>query len=253
MAIIGVWLEVEAQKFNVAAQPLSYELYLKPIMGRTTDDAVVEERQAELAAVLDIYEARLGKSRKVYDISTYALVIVVHLYTYDICTYAFLVHMRPFGQIPAFQDGDLNLFESRAITRYIAHSYAGKGAPLVSSDAKEGGGGGRLGGGGGSEVRASSGEADVGAGNQAHLEWQQMNVVVKAQETELEKVLDVYEPRLRTPNTWRRPPLLSGGPPPPPHLEISYGLAGEGGFSSPPSRGCLGWPKSWLGHPGRRF
>lgn len=63
MAIIGVWLEVEAQKFNVAAQLLSYELYLKPIMGRTTDDAVVEERQAELAAVLDIYEARLGKSK----------------------------------------------------------------------------------------------------------------------------------------------------------------------------------------------
>ncbi|KAG6415318.1 hypothetical protein SASPL_122726 [Salvia splendens] len=209
MAIIGVWLEVEAQKFNVAAQPLSYELYLKPIMGRTTDDAVVEERQAELAAVLDIYEARLGKSRKVYDISTYALVIVVHLYTYDICTYAFLVHMRPFGQIPAFQDGDLNLFgwfepvyitsfyaESRAITRYIAHSYAGKGAPLVSSDAKKAAVEGVW-----AEVEAQRYEPPA-----AKLTWElgikpilgmaTDDDVVKAQETELEKVLDVYEPRL---------------------------------------------------------
>ncbi|XP_047973580.1 glutathione S-transferase APIC-like [Salvia hispanica] len=64
MAIMGVWVEVEGEKFNVAAQLLSYELYLKPIkLGLTADEAVVEKRQAELAAVLDIYEARLGKSK----------------------------------------------------------------------------------------------------------------------------------------------------------------------------------------------
>ncbi|KAF7847158.1 hypothetical protein BT93_L3273 [Corymbia citriodora subsp. variegata] len=39
--------------------------------------------------------------------------------------------LNPFGQVPAFEDGDLKLFESRAITQYIAHVYNDKGAPLV--------------------------------------------------------------------------------------------------------------------------
>ncbi|XP_047972482.1 glutathione S-transferase-like [Salvia hispanica] len=63
LAVIGVWLEVEAQKFDAAGQKLSFEILVKPIKGLTTDEAVVEEGQAQLAAVLDIYEARLGKSK----------------------------------------------------------------------------------------------------------------------------------------------------------------------------------------------
>ncbi|CBI36819.3 unnamed protein product, partial [Vitis vinifera] len=44
---------------------------------------------------------------------------------------AFLA-LNPFGQIPAFEDGDLKLFESRAITQYIAHEYASNGTQLIS-------------------------------------------------------------------------------------------------------------------------
>ncbi|GAU39544.1 hypothetical protein TSUD_37970, partial [Trifolium subterraneum] len=45
--------------------------------------------------------------------------------------------MRPFGLVPAFEDGDLKLFESRAITQYINHEYADKGTKLTINDSKK--------------------------------------------------------------------------------------------------------------------
>ncbi|KAH6834681.1 glutathione S-transferase 7 [Perilla frutescens var. hirtella] len=60
MGIIGVWLEVETQRFHVAGQKLSFEILIKPMKGMTTDDAVVKQFQAQLAGVLDVYEARLS-------------------------------------------------------------------------------------------------------------------------------------------------------------------------------------------------
>uniref|UniRef100_R7W6N8 glutathione transferase n=1 Tax=Aegilops tauschii TaxID=37682 RepID=R7W6N8_AEGTA len=38
---------------------------------------------------------------------------------------------NPFGQIPAFQDGDLILFESRAISKYVIHKYKMNEANLM--------------------------------------------------------------------------------------------------------------------------
>ncbi|KAL1558422.1 glutathione transferase [Salvia divinorum] len=63
MAVIGVWLEVESQRFDAAGQKLTFEILVKPMKGLTTDDAAVEQLQGQLAAVLDVYEARLGKSK----------------------------------------------------------------------------------------------------------------------------------------------------------------------------------------------
>ncbi|KAK2596212.1 hypothetical protein QQS21_006360 [Conoideocrella luteorostrata] len=37
----------------------------------------------------------------------------------------------PFGQIPAFEDGSLRLYESRAIGRYVASKYRGHGPDLI--------------------------------------------------------------------------------------------------------------------------
>lgn len=45
---------------------------------------------------------------------------------------------NPFGLIPALQDGDLTLFESRAIIKYLAKKYNGQGSPnLLGSTVEE--------------------------------------------------------------------------------------------------------------------
>ncbi|XP_062083290.1 glutathione S-transferase-like [Humulus lupulus] len=47
------------------------------------------------------------------------------------------VSLNPFGQVPAFEDGDLKLYESRAITRYIAQEYINRGTDLVFKEPKK--------------------------------------------------------------------------------------------------------------------
>ncbi|KAL3849774.1 hypothetical protein ACJIZ3_011656 [Penstemon smallii] len=63
MAIVLVWMEVETQRYDPPASKLTWELGIKPILGRSTDDAVVEEQEPELAKVLDAYEVRLAQSK----------------------------------------------------------------------------------------------------------------------------------------------------------------------------------------------
>eukprot|EP01018_Ginkgo_biloba_P009469 Gb_36276 [translate_table: standard] len=45
--------------------------------------------------------------------------------------------LNPFGQIPALQDGDLTLFESRAIIKYLAQKYEGQGTNLLGNTLSE--------------------------------------------------------------------------------------------------------------------
>ncbi|KAJ0791076.1 putative glutathione transferase [Helianthus annuus] len=63
MAVVGVWIEVESQKFELIGSKLAWELAYKPMFGLTTDDTVVEENEKKLEQVLDVYESRLSKSK----------------------------------------------------------------------------------------------------------------------------------------------------------------------------------------------
>lgn len=63
MAYLSVWMEVEAHQFDPVASKLAWELFYKPFFGMATDTAAVEEQEAKLTKVLDIYEKRLSESK----------------------------------------------------------------------------------------------------------------------------------------------------------------------------------------------
>ncbi|XP_059437158.1 glutathione S-transferase-like [Corylus avellana] len=109
----------------------------------------------------------------------------------------FLNCLNPFGEIPTLEDGDLKLFESRAINKYIADEYAGKGTRLAFGDNKK-----KAIIGVWMEVEAHQFESAA-----SKLTWELSlkpvfgkgtpdKAVVEKNEAKLAKVLDIYESRL---------------------------------------------------------
>jgi len=49
----------------------------------------------------------------------------------------YLQNLQPFGQIPVLEDGDVKIFESRAIARYICDKHESQGTKLFGSSLKE--------------------------------------------------------------------------------------------------------------------
>ncbi|XP_074588340.1 putative glutathione S-transferase GSTF1 [Curcuma longa] len=63
-AMVDVWLEVEAQQYDKAISPIFVQAVVIPLFfGGTTDAKVVEENSEKLGKVLDVYEARLSKTK----------------------------------------------------------------------------------------------------------------------------------------------------------------------------------------------
>jgi glutathione S-transferase len=106
---------------------------------------------------------------------------------------------NPFGKVPAFEDGDLKMFESRAITQYIAHRYAEEGTNLIPADPKNTADYAIMA--NGMEVEAHHFDPPA-----TKLAWEQVyklmyglttdEEVVAEEEAKLAKVLDIYEGRL---------------------------------------------------------
>ncbi|BBN17050.1 glutathione S-transferase [Marchantia polymorpha subsp. ruderalis] len=103
---------------------------------------------------------------------------------------------QPFGQIPFIVDGDVQLFESRAICRYVAHKYADQGTPLYGATAADAALTEQW-----LEVEAQNYNGPIAA-LVFNLVFAPMfgaprdDAVVAAQTAKLEAVLDVYEQRL---------------------------------------------------------
>ncbi|KAF7055823.1 hypothetical protein CFC21_063303 [Triticum aestivum] len=62
-AAIEQWVESEGQAFNPPSLAIAFQLTFAPLMGMATDMAVVEQNEAKLAKVLDVYERRLAESQ----------------------------------------------------------------------------------------------------------------------------------------------------------------------------------------------
>ncbi|CAD6335082.1 unnamed protein product [Miscanthus lutarioriparius] len=62
-AMMDVWLEVEANQYTAALNPILYQCLVSPMFGGTTDQKVVEENLEKLKKVLEVYEARLAKHK----------------------------------------------------------------------------------------------------------------------------------------------------------------------------------------------
>ncbi|XP_042506794.1 glutathione S-transferase F10-like [Macadamia integrifolia] len=105
--------------------------------------------------------------------------------------------IQPFGQVPAFQDEDISLFESRAICRYISDKYSKQGNnslfgtnPLEKAsidqwlEAE------------GQSFHPPSGALVFQLAFAPRMKIKQDENLIKQSEAKLSKVLDVYEQRL---------------------------------------------------------
>ncbi|KAJ4837326.1 hypothetical protein Tsubulata_027211, partial [Turnera subulata] len=286
LAQMLVWMEVETHQLDPVASTLIREQIVKPQWrGLPPDAAVVEENEAKLSKVLDVYEARLAQSKylagdqftladlhnlpcmtylmdspskklfesrphnenkwhsassncqnysqsltlplslflpteslvmasmKVYGTKFFTNVgrVMAYLYEKELDFESIPVdlkngeHMKepylslnqPFSKVPSFEEGDLIMFESRAITNYIAKEYADKGTQLLYTSGKELA----------EMLQWMEVEAQQYYPVAANLLWELLSkpvvlglptdtTVVEENEEKLSKILDIYEARL---------------------------------------------------------
>ncbi|KAL3697457.1 hypothetical protein R1sor_011533 [Riccia sorocarpa] len=99
---------------------------------------------------------------------------------------------NPFGRMPVLEDGDLVVFESRAVARYVEAKFEGQGTPLMPANLKEQALVNIW-----AEVESQSFCPPVWAICSQFLSKKVPDVsVIEASREKLEKVLDIYEIQL---------------------------------------------------------
>ncbi|XP_031485077.1 glutathione S-transferase F13-like [Nymphaea colorata] len=63
IAIVGLWMEVEAHQFDAPASVLIHESVMRPAFGKAPDEALVRAQCEKLNKVFDVYEERLSKCK----------------------------------------------------------------------------------------------------------------------------------------------------------------------------------------------
>nr|CDM84266.1 unnamed protein product [Triticum aestivum] len=138
-AMVDVWLEVEAHQYTAALSPILFECLIHPMLGGATDQKVIDDNLVKIKNVLAVYEAHLSKSK--YLAGDFLSLADLNHVSVTLCLAAtpyaslFDAYPHPFGQVPALQDGDLYVFESRAICKYACRK--NKPELLKEGDIKE--------------------------------------------------------------------------------------------------------------------
>lgn len=95
--MVDVWLEVESNQFDPAIGPIFYQIFITPMFGGAPDQKVIDANLEKLCKVLDIYEARLSKTKYLAgDFFSLADLSHVPLLCYFMATpHASVVNSRP--------------------------------------------------------------------------------------------------------------------------------------------------------------
>ncbi|KAF5732678.1 glutathione S-transferase F13 [Tripterygium wilfordii] len=96
-ALVKVWVEVESQSYDPAISPIFFQHFIAPMRGQSTDQAVINANLEKLEKVLDVYEARLSKTKYLAG-DFYSLADLHHLaYTHYFMKtpYAKVINERP--------------------------------------------------------------------------------------------------------------------------------------------------------------
>jgi len=79
-APMAMWDQIESHQYEPVVSKLAWELFFKKMFHLEPDTAVVEENEAKLAKVLDVYEVRLTESKYLAG-ESFTLVDLHHLPT----------------------------------------------------------------------------------------------------------------------------------------------------------------------------
>ncbi|KAJ1259960.1 hypothetical protein BS78_10G195300 [Paspalum vaginatum] len=62
-ALVDLWVDVEAHRYDAAIAPIVYQHILVPMQGGTPDQKLIGDSMEKLKTVLGVYEARLSESK----------------------------------------------------------------------------------------------------------------------------------------------------------------------------------------------